>query len=54
MTWSLLPPVGRITAGGVYIPPETVTAPQAVLVVATNTDDDSLYGCALVTLLPSD
>ena len=54
VTWSLLPPVGRITAGGVYIPPETVTAPQAVLVVATNTDDDSLYGCALVTLLPSD
>jgi hypothetical protein len=54
VTWSLLPPIGRITANGTYIAPETITAPQSVLVVATSTVFSIVYGTALVTLSPGD
>jgi len=52
--WSLLPPVGRITPNGLYIVPETITAPQSVLVIATSEVASVLYGTALVTLYPGD
>lgn len=52
--WSLLPPVGRITPNGLYIVPETITAPQSVLVIATSEVASVLYGTALVTLSPGD
>jgi hypothetical protein len=55
-TWSLLPPVGSFdpqTAGN-YIAPETIPAPQPVLVVATSTLAPQLYGTALVMLSPGD
>ncbi|HEY2520985.1 MAG TPA: hypothetical protein VGJ19_12805 [Streptosporangiaceae bacterium] len=54
--WSLLPAVGNITPGGLYIAPETVTAPQAVLVVATSATYPTLplYGAGLVMLAPGD
>jgi hypothetical protein len=61
VTWSLLPPVGEITQasqgnpGGMYVAPETVTASQAVVVVATSPIMPSvLYGTALVMLAPGD
>ena len=54
VSWSLLPAVGRITPSGLYIPPETVTAPQPVLVIATSKISSVLYGTALVTLVPGD
>jgi hypothetical protein len=52
--WSLLPPVGRITPNGLYIVPETITAPQSVLVIATSEVASVLYGTALVSLSPGD
>ena len=54
--WSLLPAVGNITPGGLYTAPETVTAPQAVLVVATSATYPTLplYGAGLVVLTPGD
>lgn len=54
VNWSLLPSVGRITNGGVYIPPDTITASQTVLVLARFAEFPGLYGYALVTLSPGD
>lgn len=52
--WSIWPPIGRVTQGGLYIAPETITAPQSVLVIATSVVAQVLYGTALVTLSPPD
>lgn len=54
VNWSLLPPVGRITPNGLYIAPNTITAPQSVLVVATSTLTSVLFGTGLVMLSPGD
>ena len=53
VTWSLLPSsAGRITADGLYISPQSVDGPQAVLVMATSTITSALYGTGLVMLSP--
>ena len=41
--WSIWPPIGRVTQGGLYIAPETITAPQSVLVIATSVVAQVLY-----------
>jgi hypothetical protein len=51
--WSLLPAsAGRITADGLYISPQSIDEPQAVLVMATSTIASALYGTGLVMLSP--
>ena len=53
VTWSLLPSsAGRITADGLYISPQSIDGPQAVLVMATSTIASALYGTGLVMLSP--
>lgn len=53
VTWSLLPAsAGRITADGLYISPQSIDEPQAVLVMATSTIAPALYGTGLVMLSP--
>jgi hypothetical protein len=53
VTWSLLPSsAGRITAEGLYISPQSIDGPQAVLVMATSTIASQLYGAGLVMLSP--
>ena len=53
VTWSLLPSsAGRITADGLYISPQSIDEPQAVLVMATSTIASALYGTGLVMLSP--
>ena len=54
MTWSLLPSVGEISPDGLYTAPETIAAPQAVLVTATSTVAHVLYGAALMMLAPGE
>lgn len=53
VTWTLLPSsAGRITADGLYISPQSIDEPQAVLVMATSTIASALYGTGLVMLSP--
>jgi hypothetical protein len=54
VSWSLLPPLGRITANGLYIAPDTITAPQFILVMAASKVAPVLYGTALVALSVGD
>jgi hypothetical protein len=51
VTWSLSPNVGTISAGGVYVAPATVGAPQTVTVTATSMADGSKSGSATVSLV---
>ncbi len=55
-TWSLVPAVGHFDpqTEGLYIAPDTIAAPQAVLVVATSSLSPEIYGTALVMLSPGD
>ena len=50
VTWSLNPQVGTITSGGLYTAPATITAVQAVQVIATSSTGQS--GMATVVLEP--
>lgn len=52
--WSLIPQVGEIDKEGVYTASDTVTTPQAVLVVARDPDQPALGGTAAVLLTPDD
>ena len=52
VNWSLLPRVGQISKDGLYTAPETITAPQSVLLLAT-TEIPQIYGTALIILAPS-
>ena len=53
VTWSVLPVgVGTISTAGLYTAPATITAPQAVLVVATSQVVSVLFGTALVMVAP--
>ena len=54
MTWRLLPSVGEISPDGLYTAPETIAAPQPVLVVATSAVASVLYGTGLVLLAPGE
>lgn len=52
--WSLFPQTGEIDKEGLYTAPDTVTAPQAVLVVARDPGQPALGGTAVVLLSPDD
>jgi hypothetical protein len=52
--WSVSPPVGSITAAGLYTAPPSIAASQAVTVTATNLTNPSVSAKATVTLNPGE
>ncbi len=50
--WSISPAFGSITAGGLYIAPQTVTAQQAVTIVATSAADPTKTADGTVVVSP--
>jgi len=53
VSWSMMPPLGSISADGVYTAPSTVRARQVVSVRATSTEDPSKSAEATVTVKAS-
>lgn len=53
VTWTLAPPVGTLSATGMYTAPASITATQTVTVTATSVADSTKSSSAVVTLLPS-
>ena len=53
VTWSMTPQVGSLSPAGLYTPPSSVSAPQAVTVTATSPSNSAISGTALVVLAPS-
>jgi hypothetical protein len=55
-TWSLWPPGrGSIDEGtGLYSAPQTIDAPQGVVLMATDPSDSTLTGTAVILLSPAD
>jgi hypothetical protein len=54
VAWSLIPQTGTIDKNGLYTAPDTVTTPQAVLVVAPDPRQPDHYSTAVVLLTPDD
>jgi hypothetical protein len=54
VAWSLIPQIGTIDKNGLYTAPDTVTTPQAVLVVAPDPRQPDHYSTAVVLLTPDD
>jgi uncharacterized protein YjdB len=52
VTWSLSPSVGTVSATGLYTAPSSITAQQAVAVIATSVAAPSKSAAATVTLMP--
>jgi len=52
MTWSVNPSVGSVSSTGLYTAPASITAQQAVTVIATSVADGTKTASAVVTLLP--
>ena len=52
VTWTIAPPVGSISASGVYTAPSNITSAQNVIVTATSTADATKSASATITLQP--
>jgi hypothetical protein len=52
VTWSLNPPVGTVSASGLYTAPSRITSKQTVMVTATSVTDPTKSATAIVTLSP--
>jgi subtilisin family serine protease len=52
VTWTVVPPVGAISASGVYTAPATVAAAQTVTVTAASVENPSRLSSVTVRLLP--
>ncbi len=52
VTWALNPNSGTISPAGLYTPPSTISAQQAVTVTATSVADTSKSASATITLIP--
>jgi hypothetical protein len=50
--WSVAPPIGLISPGGVYSPPPSLTDPVNVTITATSFADPSQSASAVVTVTP--
>jgi hypothetical protein len=53
VTWSLNPPVGTITSGGLYTAPASITAEQVVSAIATSSTGQTGWGTILLEPGPS-
>jgi hypothetical protein len=53
VTWSMTPQVGSLNPAGLYTPPSSVSAPQAMTVTATSPSNSAISGTAMVVLAPS-
>ena len=53
VTWSVSPNVGAISSTGLYTAPTTISALEAVTVIATSVADTTRSGSALITLIPA-
>ncbi len=51
-TWTLNPPIGTISASGLYTAPASLAAPATVLVTATSTANSARAATAVVNLAP--
>jgi hypothetical protein len=52
-SWSITPPLGTISADGVYTAPSAISAQQKVAVRATSIADPNKYADGAVTLMPT-
>jgi len=53
VTWSLSPPVGTISAGGLYVAPASLAGPETVIVTATSVASPGNFATATISLTPS-
>ena len=53
VTWSMSPPVGSLTAGGLYTPPDKVSSPEITTVTATSSADPAVAAQMTVTIFPA-
>jgi hypothetical protein len=52
VAWSLNPPMGSISIGGVYTAPSTISTQSTVIVTAASLADNTVSAQAIITLVP--
>jgi len=53
VNWSINPPVGNISSGGLYMAPSALVAAQTITITATSKADASVAANATITLQPA-